>query len=506
MATALTLARAGNRTAAIGHVTDGPANAQLNAIRTELSAFSVQELDLLGKRQTALATLQNGMRFLICISLAAALALAGLLARSMFATMERLKTRSVELETEMQLRQLAEGTLRQAQKMEAVGQLSGGIAHDFNNLLTIILGNLDIIRRRVSAATAAQGALELAATIGRPLDAALYGTHKSAELVQRLLAFSRRQVLEPVRVDLNRLVADLTDMLHRTLGENINVETILGVGLWPTFADANQVENALVNLCVNARDAMAEGGRLTIETANTHLDENYARQFGDVTAGQYVMLSVTDTGTGITRENLARIFEPFFTTKPTSQGTGLGLATVHGFVKQSGGHIRIYSEIGAGTTVKIYLPRLVETERVATTPVARPADNAVMPRAHDGEKILIVEDNDGVRQYAGAILRELGYTVTEAIDMPSALRAFEADGAIDLLFTDVILPGSTGRVLAEEILKRRPELPVLFTTGYSRNAIIHNGRLDADVQFLGKPYTQLALARKVRELLDGRKE
>jgi signal transduction histidine kinase len=456
----------------------------------------------LNQRQGALKSLQNWTRIYICASLAGALLLAAVLARWMLDALDGLRTRTSELETEIQLRQSAEGTLRQAQKMEAVGQLSGGIAHDFNNLLTIVMGNLDTIKRRLSGATRDATASDLAQALARPVDAALYGTQKSAELVHRLLAFSRRQMLEPARIDLNRLVAGLTDMLHRTLGETIDVETILGVGLWATFADANQVENALVNLCVNARDAMPDGGRLTIETANVYLDEAYARQFGDVTPGQYVMVAVTDTGSGFTSGNLARAFEPFFTTKPTGQGTGLGLAMVHGFVKQSGGHIRIYSEPGSGTTVKMYLPRLAETQTMASAPMPKPFASMELPRARDGETILIVEDNEGVRQYALSVLHDLGYSVIEARNADEALTAFESALRVDLLFTDVVLPGASGRDLAGRIAALRPGIPVLFTTGYSRNAIIHNGRLDADVQLISKPYTQFNLARKIRELLD----
>ena len=278
---------------------------------------------------------------------------------------------------------------------------------------------------------------------------------------------------------------------------------MLGAGLWPTFADPHQLENALLNLALNAKDAMPNGGCLTIETANTYLDAAYVRRFGDVAAGQYVVMCVTDTGTGIPKEILDRVFEPFFTTKPAGEGSGLGLAMVHGFVKQSGGHMRIYSEEGQGTTVKIYLPRLTNAEEVAAAPAGKVADVSPIPRARKGETILVVEDNEGVRDYAKEVLEELGYRVVEAGDAAQALTVLNKMPRVDLLFTDVVLPGpDNGRVLATKAREKYPNLPVLYTTGYTRNAIVHQGRLDADVELLNKPYTQQDLARKVRDLLD----
>jgi CheY-like chemotaxis protein len=391
--------------------------------------------------------------------------------------------------------------LRQAQKMEAVGQLTGGIAHDFNNLLTVIMGNLDTIKRRL--AKPRSGGEDVAGTFTKPVDAALRGAERAAELTHRLLAYSRRQALAPARLDLNRLVADMLELLRRSLGAEISIETVLSAGLWPTFADAHQMENALLNLALNARAAMAENGCLTIETANAYLDDGYASRFGDVEPGQYVLLSVTDTGTGIPKPLLERVFEPFFTTKGEGEGSGLGLAMVHGFVKQSGGHVRIYSEEGHGTTVKIYHPRLVGAEEANAVPAAKPTDTTPVPRATDAETILLVEDDAGVRDYAKGILTELGYSVLEAGDAAEALRQLATHSRIDLLFTDVVLPGAlSGRVLAEKATKLKPRLPVLFTTGYTRNAIVHQGRLDSGVQLLNKPYTQQALASKVRAILD----
>jgi CheY-like chemotaxis protein len=295
----------------------------------------------------------------------------------------------------------------------------------------------------------------------------------------------------------------MLDMLRRSIGERISVETVLSAGLWPSFADPHQLENVVLNLALNARAAMPNGGCLTIETANTFLDQNYARQFGDVEEGQYVVLSVTDTGTGIPKDTLDRVFEPFFTTKPVGEGSGLGLSMVHGVVKQSGGHIRLYSEEGHGTTVKVYLPRLIGAEEVSAVPAARPPDVSPVPRAEPNETILLVEDNEGVRDYARRVLAELGYRVVEAGDARQALTLLGNGPDIDLLFTDVVLPGAvTGRVLADKARAINPALPVLFTTGYTRNAIVHQGRLDPDVHLLNKPYTQHELARKVRELLD----
>ena len=491
----------GRRDDAIAIINSPESRNLTSNIRVEAGAILDTERRLLGDRQRyATAT-----RYLLAALVGAALLAAGLLslllALAMRKAMQRLVERTRELEQESKLRLDAEDTLRQAQKMEAVGQLTGGIAHDFNNLLTIIIGNLDTIKRAL--ATAAEGsAAALAEKLKRPTDAAIQGAASAGQLTHRLLAFSRRQALAPTRIDVNKLVSGMLDMLSRTLGADVSIETVFGAGLWPTFADPHQLESALLNLALNGKSAMPNGGCLTIETANTFLDENYVRRFGDVTPGQYVVLCVTDTGTGIPKQVLDRVFEPFFTTKGAGEGSGLGLAMVHGFVKQSDGHIRIYSEEGDGTTVKIYLPRLL-TDEIAATPSALPPDESPAPRAHHGETILVVEDNEGVRHYAKEVLEELGYLVLSAEDATEALALFAKAPRIDLLFTDVVLPGAmTGRGLAEEIRRRRPDLPALFTTGYTRNAIVHQGRLDPDVHLLNKPYTHQDLGRKVRILLD----
>jgi PAS domain S-box-containing protein len=380
--------------------------------------------------------------------------------------------------------------LHQSQKMEAIGQLTGGVAHDFNNLLTVILGNLETIWRQVPND---DGRLR------RAVDQATRGAQRAATLTQQLLAFSRRQPLNPKPTDVNRLVAGISDLIRRTLREDISIETVLGGGLWRVEVDPHQLESALLNLAVNSRDAMPDGGKLTIETANTRLDEEYASRFAEITPGQYVVICVTDTGTGMTSEVMARAFDPFFTTKPLGSGTGLGLSQVFGFVKQSGGHIKLYSEVGQGTTIKIYLPRLVRAVEPEETEPA-----AITPRGRTTETILVVEDDDDVRSYSTDSLRELGFTTLEAKDGPSALRILEHHPEVNLLFTDVGLPGINGRQLVDEAHRRRPDLRVLFTTGYARNAIVHQGRLDPGLELLTKPFTRTQLATRIRDVLDAR--
>jgi PAS domain S-box-containing protein len=383
----------------------------------------------------------------------------------------------------------AEEQLRQAQKMEAVGQLTGGVAHDFNNLLTVIMGNLEHLDRILQPAQSTQ----------RIIAAALRAASRAALLTHRLLAFSRRQPLMPEVLWANKLVAGISELLRRTLGESILIETVLAGGLWPTLADGNQLENALINLAINARDAMPEGGKLTIETANTHLDEAYARMHEEVQPGQYVGIFVTDTGAGMARETVAHAFEPFFTTKEIGQGTGLGLSQVYGFIKQSGGHVKIYSEVGEGTTVKLYLPRYRGAENVVDE---RP-ETYQLPRGRS-ELVLVVEDDPDVRDYTVEMVGDLGYSVLSAPDGASALRLLDSHRQVSLLFTDVGLPGGmNGRQLAEQALQRQPRLKVLYTTGYARNAIVNQGRLDPAVEVVFKPFTYSDLATKIRHVLEG---
>jgi signal transduction histidine kinase/ActR/RegA family two-component response regulator len=394
------------------------------------------------------------------------------------------------LQDEVRRREVAEEALRQSQKMEAVGRLTGGIAHDFNNHLTVISSNIELLQRRLPPDSA---------RLSRLTDAAMAGVQRAATLTHRLLAFSRQQPLEPEPLDVSRLVSTMSDLLRQTLGEDVAIETVLAGGLWQTRVDANQLENVLLNLAVNARDAMPSGGKLTIETANAYLDEVYAASHDEVTAGQYVMLAVTDTGTGMTPEVIEKVFEPFFTTKPLGQGTGLGLSMVYGFVKQSGGHVSIYSELGKGSTVKVYLPRFIrpDTQPARKYGAAVPAH----PRG-SGETILVVEDDEAVRHASVEALRDIGYQVLEAGDAMEGVRLLVDRGGIDLLFTDVGLPGGVnGRALADAARDAQPGVRVLFTTGYTHNAILHNGLLDHGVHFIAKPFSLTALAEKIREVL-----
>jgi PAS domain S-box-containing protein len=379
----------------------------------------------------------------------------------------------------------AESRLHQAQKMDAVGQLTGGVAHDFNNLLTVIIGALDFDPQRIPP--------EMRPAIEQALRAAEGG----AALTHRLLAFSRQQMLVARSVDFNRLIGDMDELLRRTLGEHVEIELKLAGNLWPALADSGQVENSLLNLAINARDAMPEGGKLTIETSNVHLDEDYASHNAEVMPGDYVMMAVTDTGVGMPEDVLAHVFEPFFTTKEVGKGTGLGLSMIYGFAKQSGGHAKIYSEVGHGTTVRLYLPRLATEPKSETAAI-------IPPRKGGGETILVVEDNPDVRRLVLRQLHDLGYQVIEAANGPEALKILDGGAAIDLLFTDVVMPGGmTGRQLAEAAKARRPGLKTLFTSGYTEDSILRLGKLDLGVRLLSKPYRKHELATRVREALDG---
>jgi PAS domain S-box-containing protein len=384
----------------------------------------------------------------------------------------------------------AHAALAQAQKMESLGQLTGGLAHDFNNILHVIQNAVEVVRVRLA---------ELDPESLRYLDMARRSTERAAGVTQRLLAFARRQPLDPKPLNANRLLQDMSDMLKHAIGAGISIETVLSSGLWMTSVDANQLETTVLNLTINARDAMQRVGKLTLETANALLDETYAAAHPEVTAGQYVMIAVSDTGAGMSKEVLAKAFEPFFTTKTQEEGTGLGLSQVFGFVKQSGGHVKIYSEVGEGTTVKVYLPRLHAAGSLSLV-----SESVSSEEVGHGETVLVVEDHDDVRAFAVEMLTSLGYRVSAAADAAAALQLLTQLPRLDLLFTDVGLPnGVNGRQLAEEVKKLRPEAAVLFTTGYARNAIVHHGRLDAGVELLLKPYTQLDLARKLRQMIPG---
>jgi CheY-like chemotaxis protein len=370
--------------------------------------------------------------------------------------------------------------------MEAIGHLTGGVAHDFNNLLQVISANLDLA---VSSENSAERLKER-------LQNAISAVARGSRLTGQLLAFARRQTLEPRSIDLGRVIRDISDMLRRTLGERIEVETVIAGGLWNTLADPSQVENMILNLAINARDAMSDGGKLTLEVANAMLDDAYATVHAEVTPGQYVMLAVTDTGAGMTQEVLARVFEPFFTTKPEGKGTGLGLAQAYGFVKQSGGHIKIYSEPGEGTTIKIYLPRTRrEQDMIDTMPAGVPLGS--------NERVLVVEDDEGVRAAVVDMLGELGYRVRKAENAQEALGILEKE-KVDLLFTDVVMPGNIPtREFTRRAQQMHPGLRVLYTSGYTQNSIVHNGKLDEDAVLLSKPYRRDELARKLRSVLSG---
>jgi PAS domain S-box-containing protein len=404
------------------------------------------------------------------------------------ATLEdRVAKRTRDLEVSMRERERAEEQLRQSQKMDALGQLTGGIAHDFNNMLAVVISGLGLIERKL-----ARGETD----VKQYTQGVIESAKRAADLTQRLLAFSRQQPLSPEPLVANKLVTKLTVLLERTLEESIKIETVLAAGLWKTSADSSQLESALLNLAVNARDAMPDGGRLTIETSNAHIDDAYAAEH-DIEAGQYVMIAVSDTGIGMPTEVIEKAFDPFFTTKGVGKGTGLGLSQVFGFVRQSGGHVSIYSEPKIGTTVKVYLPRHYGPDAPRPVQQPSPAEGGAA-----SEVVLVVEDEDRVRLMVVDALRELGYTVLAASSGPEALRLIEAKNNVSLLFTDVVMPEMTGRELADKAVALFPRLKVLFTTGYSRNAIVHNSVLHPGTHYLPKPFNLDQLASKVRSVLD----
>jgi signal transduction histidine kinase/CheY-like chemotaxis protein len=389
---------------------------------------------------------------------------------------------------EVNERTKAEEQLRQVQKMEAIGQLTGGIAHDFNNMLAVVIGGLNLLQRKL-----ARGETD----VDRFIDGALDGARRAAGLTQRLLAFSRQQSLNLEPINPGRMIGGMTELLSRTLGEQIRLETVFAPALWPVKTDAGQLENAILNLCVNARDAMPDGGRLTIEVSNHYVDVDAAREYA-VPSGEYVGIAVIDTGTGMTEQVIAKAFDPFFTTKAVGKGTGLGLSQVYGFVRQSGGHVKIKSGVDAGTTVCIYLPRFAGKH-------AAPSPAAPRPEARQGspdEIILVVEDEARVRSVSVEALRHLGYSVISAADPVEALHVLEEGQPVSLLFTDVIMPNMNGRDLADRARKKLPNLKVLYTTGYTRSGIVHDGILEPGTSVLNKPFSVEDLSAKVRQVLD----
>ncbi len=396
----------------------------------------------------------------------------------------------VRVASEIAERRQAERALQQAQKMESIGQLTGGVAHDFNNLLQVVAGNLQLLAKDVAGNERAE----------RRVGNALAGVSRGAKLASQLLAFGRRQALEPRVINVGRFVAGMDDLLRRSIGEAVEVEVITAGGLWNTYADPTQVENALLNLAINARDAMEGSGKLTIEVGNAALDQDYARTHAEVEAGQYVMLAVTDTGSGMSPEILDKVFEPFFSTKPEGKGTGLGLSMVYGFVKQSGGHVKIYSEVGQGTTVKVYLPRSLSDEDREIVVQSGPIVGGT-------ETVLVVEDDDEVRSTVVETLTDLGYRVLTARDAQAGLTVAESGVPIDVIFTDVVMPGPLkSSEMARRAKERLPHLAILFTSGYTENSIVHGGKLDAGVELLSKPYTREALARRLRHVIANQKQ
>ena len=510
-----------NSLGVIENVGYAPGRAAMAAISAQLALVRGEEERLLAQRRAAANAIDHRadrINFLLASIGAALTAMAVLAGLTAFVSMNRsrdaaararveagmrealearvaertaeLRTANARLIAEAQTREAAEAQVRQMQKMESIGQLTGGIAHDFNNMLAIVIGSLDMARRRLDTDP------DRTRTY---IDNAEEGAKRAAQLTARLLAFSRQQPLAPEATDINKLVGETSELIRRTIGEQIRLETVLAGGLWRAHVDRGQLENAILNLAVNARDAMPDNGKITLETANMHLDEEYARGHAEVKPGQYVVICVTDTGVGMPPDVIARAFDPFFTTKQVGKGTGLGLSQVFGFVKQSGGHVKIYSEEGVGSTVKLYLPRWFGADG---EDAVRAVPGTEIPRARGDEIVLVVEDEQRVRHLTVDTLRELGYTVVQSNDGEQALEQLRIQPRIDLLFTDIVMPGINGRELADRARELRPGLRVLFTTGYTRNAVVHNGMLDPGVALLGKPFNMRELATRVRAMLD----
>lgn len=508
------LVEEGRQEEAIAIVRQGRGHELMERMGAVIGELMTEEEGLLRQRQQALES--DGAALLNAIgALMAGIALFGIFAittafrqrRALEESRDSLKRAYDTLLSETTRRESLEAQLRQTHKLEALGHLTGGIAHDFNNMLGVIVASLNLLRRKLLHGEDGHETL---------IDSAMDGADRAAAVVRRLLAFSRQQPLSPTPLDANKLVSNTSDMLHRALGEKIALETALAEDLWTTRADQHELESAVVNLAVNARDAMPDGGKLTIETANCYLDDAYAAENVDVAPGQYVMIAVTDTGQGMPPEVAAKAFDPFFTTKPVGKGTGLGLSQVHGFVKQSGGHVKIYSEPGRGTCIKLYLPRdkgdsdAAGAARPANAPEAQPAeaqpDDALqaldLPLGKAEEIVLIVEDDDVSRHVMTQGVRELGYTTLEANGGREAISILRGRADIVLMITDLVMPEMDGSRLAREAVFRHPSLRVLYMTGYSRNAVFRNGALDPKVDLLVKPFTLEQLAVKIRSIID----
>jgi signal transduction histidine kinase len=485
------LAKAGRTPEAVARLKTDRGREMMQRVRAISAAIEADEIGLQNQRQAAAAGQRNLLLGVVVLALVAAGLLAWIVQRETRDHARQLVDHNLALEREIAQRERAETQLRQAQKMEALGQLTGGVAHDFNNMLAIIVGNLDMLIRRLNGQ---EKLMSLA-------ENALSGANRAAALTKGLLAFSRQQPLDPRPTDVNKCVADMSELLRRSLGEHIAVEAVLGGGLWRAFVDTPQLESAILNLAVNARDAMSPqgrgGGRLTIETSNAFLDKTYADAHEEVVAGQFVLVAITDTGGGMTPEVMERAFDPFFTTKALGEGTGLGLSQVHGFLKQSRGHIKLYSELGVGTSVKLYLPRDISGLALPEPVLAR-----VTAPIEGRYTVLIAEDDPGVRVFAVSAARELGYTVIEADSAAVALERLAGHPEITALLTDVVMPVTTGRQLVDAALRVRPDLKVIYMTGYTRNAIVHNGALDAGTRLLTKPFTLEQLDRELRDALE----
>jgi signal transduction histidine kinase len=481
------LEQQGRRDEALAIVDTDTGSDLMRQVRTVIADFDAAERQVLEQRREQARLLRIVLAVVVPLSVGLAGLLALFVARAARLYEAALENRNTALATEMAQREAAEAQLRHAHKMEALGQLTGGVAHDFNNMLAIIVGNLDILFRRLAPEESKLKAM---------VENALNGAQRAAALTQRLLAFSRLQPLDPKPTDVNKCVGEMSEILLRTLGEKIIVETVLAGGLWRALVDRPQLESAILNLSVNARDAMTEGGRLTLETSNASLDQAYADAHAEVTPGQYVLVAVTDTGAGMTQEIMAKAFDPFFTTKEAGEGTGLGLSQVHGFLKQSRGHIKLYSERGVGTTVKLYIPR--DRSGRPVEEVVRDVDATLIQQRFT---VLVVEDDPGVRQVAVNALRELGFKTLEADCTGVALERLAQHDDVTVLLTDVIMPGMDGRRLVDAALQSRPELRILYMTGYTRNAIVHNGVLDPGTRLITKPFTIGELDRELRLIL-----
>jgi signal transduction histidine kinase len=495
LASSIQQRRSGSPVDAVALISIGVGKRLMDSIRSVLVEMRAVQGGVLAEHQDNVEKANARLRFGTIAAFLLLLGVAGFaLVKTQQQTLglasanENLQSAHAKLVQEVLQREGVESQMRQAQKMDAIGQLTGGLAHDFNNMLAVIISALNILKRRIERGDA---------NVRDLVDAAIDGAQRAATLTHRLLAFARQQPLSPEPIDPNKFVGGISDLLRRTLGETVKLETVLAGGLWRIHADVSQLETAILNLAVNARDAMGEGGRLTIETANAHLDDAYAAQHTGVPAGQYVLIAVTDTGSGMSPETIERAFDPFFTTKTMGRGTGLGLSQVHGFVKQSQGHVKIYSEVGSGTTAKLYLPRFRGLEE----PAIEVKRDTVLRVGRPEEVVLVVEDEEQVRHLSVEALRELGYTVLEAPNAVTALRVLDEREDVTLLFTDIVMPDINGRKLADEALRRKPALKVLYTTGYTNNAIIHNGVLDPGVHLITKPFTLEQLASKVRDVL-----